>query len=83
MLVHRLLQDVESQFLEVPAQPPPGYGFPAGRRVDIDERARQLQEIDRGRLHATLLHKGRSNKLEVLQHTEDLFGRLGLWRAHR
>src|SRR5262249_21608691 len=46
-LVNWLFEDFEPEFLQVSAQPPPHGGFSTGRRIDIDERTREMQKIDR------------------------------------
>src|SRR6266851_8262067 len=45
-IVHPLLGDGEAETAQVLREPAPGLGLAAGRRVDVDQRARQTDEVN-------------------------------------
>ena len=50
VIVDRLLDDVEPELAKVAGQPAAGLAFAAGRGIDVDEPARERDEIHAGTL---------------------------------
>jgi hypothetical protein len=61
-VVDRLLDDSESQLPQIAGKPPAGLTFPPGRRIDIDERPREADDVD-GRHY--LIHASSSVRVSV------------------
>ena len=53
--VHALFRDRPPEPAQVIGQPSSGRAFMSGRRVDVDERARQGDDVDGVRCHAAIL----------------------------